>query len=102
MWNSQHHTIALNNWYNRSNDNEKQQRLSHILEIVPDLRVVPVSFVANLITFILDLAYLASIRGYLKLDKCLSDKLREYQEIPNRDLNTSNSNNNINSKHIPL
>ncbi|CAF0830698.1 unnamed protein product [Rotaria sordida] len=89
MWNSQHHTTplrttlltALAEWYNRSNDNEQQQRLSRVLEIVQDLKALPVLLAAQPITFILDLACLASRRGYLKLDKWLSDKLREHQDL---------------------
>ncbi|CAF4148281.1 unnamed protein product, partial [Rotaria sp. Silwood2] len=89
MWNSQHHTTALRttlltalaDWYNRSNDNEQQQRLSRVLEIVQDLKALPILLAAQPITFILDLACLASRRGYLKLDKWLSDKLREHQDL---------------------
>ncbi|CAM4904070.1 unnamed protein product [Rotaria socialis] len=89
MWNSQHHITqlrtslltALADWYNRSSDNEQQQRLSRVLEIVQDLKALPILLAAQPITFILDLACLASRRGYLKLDKWLSDKLREHQDL---------------------
>ncbi|CAF3833846.1 unnamed protein product, partial [Rotaria sordida] len=89
MWNSQHHTTALRttlltslaDWYNRANDNEQQQRLSRVLEVVQDLKTLPTLLGAQPMTFILDLACLASRRGYLKLDKWLSDKLREHQEL---------------------
>jgi hypothetical protein len=82
-----HHTAALRttlltslaDWYNRTNDNEQQQRLGRVLEIVQDLKALPILLAAQPITFILDLACLASKRGYLKLDKWLSDKLREHQ-----------------------
>jgi CCR4-NOT transcription complex subunit 1 len=82
-----HHSTALRttlltslaDWYNRSNDNEQQQRLSRVLEIVQDLKALPILLQAQPITFILDLACLASRRGYLKLDKWLSDRLREHQ-----------------------
>lgn len=70
---------ALAEWYNRSSDNEQQQRLSRVLEIVQDLKALPILLAAQPIPFILDLACLASRRGYLKLDKWLSDKLREHQ-----------------------
>ena len=50
-----------------------------MLEIVQDLKALPILLAAQPITFILDLACLASKRGYLKLDKWLSDKLREHQ-----------------------
>ncbi len=70
---------SLADWYNRSNENEQQQRLSRVLEIVQDLKALPVLLRAQPIPFILDLACLASRRAYLKLDKWLSDKLREHQ-----------------------
>jgi len=49
------------------------------LEIVQDLKALLILLAAQPIPFILDLACLASRRGYLKLDKWLSDKLREHQ-----------------------
>jgi hypothetical protein len=49
------------------------------LEVVQDLKTLPTLLAAKPMTFILDLACLASRRGYLKLDKWLSDKLREHQ-----------------------
>ena len=70
---------SLADWYSRSNDNEQQQRLSRVLEIVQDLKALPILLQAQPIPFILDLACLASRRGYLKLDKWLSDRLREHQ-----------------------
>jgi CCR4-NOT transcription complex subunit 1 len=84
-----HHTNALRttlltslaDWYNRANDNDQQQRLSRVLEVVQDLKTLPTLLGAQPMTFILDLACLASRRGYLKLDKWLSDKLREHQVI---------------------
>ncbi len=72
---------SLADWYNRANDNEQQQRLSRVLEVVQDLKTLPTLLGAQPMTFILDLACLASRRGYLKLDKWLSDKLREHQVI---------------------
>ncbi len=72
---------SLADWYNRANDNEQQQRLSRVLEVVQDLKTLPTLLAAKPMTFILDLACLASRRGYLKLDKWLSDKLREHQVI---------------------
>ncbi len=70
---------SLADWYNRASDNEQQQRLSRVLEVVQDLKTLPTLLAAKPMTFILDLACLASRRGYLKLDKWLSDKLREHQ-----------------------
>ena len=49
------------------------------MEVVQDLKTLPTLLAAKPMTFILDLACLASRRGYLKLDKWLSDKLREHQ-----------------------
>ncbi len=89
MFFSKHNTTTLRttlltslaDWYNRANDNEQQQRLSRVLEVVQDLKTLPTLLAAQPMTFILDLACLASRRGYLKLDKWLSDKLREHQVI---------------------
>ena len=82
-----HHTTVLRTtlltslaeWYHRPNDSEQQQRLSRVLEIVQDLKALPILLAAQPMPFILDLACLASRRGYLKLDKWLSDKIREHQ-----------------------
>ena len=70
---------SLADWYNRANDNEQQQRLGRVLEIVQDLKALLTLLGAQPITFILDLACLASRRGYLKLDKWLTDKLCDHQ-----------------------
>ncbi|CAF0872020.1 unnamed protein product, partial [Didymodactylos carnosus] len=83
-----HHTTALRtslltsmaDWYNRSSESDQQQRLSRVLEVVQDLKTLPVLLNAQPMPFIIDLACLASRRGYLKLDKWLSDKLRDHQE----------------------
>ncbi|CAF0747026.1 unnamed protein product, partial [Didymodactylos carnosus] len=89
IWNSQHHTTALRttlltsmaDWYNRSSESDQQQRLSRVLEVVQDLKTLPTLLNAQPMPFIIDLACLASRRGYLKLDKWLSDKLRDHQEM---------------------
>lgn len=70
---------SLADWYNRANDNEQQQRLGRVLEIVQDLKALLTLLSAQPITFILDLACLASRRGYLKLDKWLTDKFYDHQ-----------------------
>lgn len=87
MWNSSVNTSALRttlltslaDWYNRATDNEQQQRLGRVLEIVQDLKALLTLLGAQPIPFILDLACLASRRGYLKLDKWLTDKLCDNQ-----------------------
>lgn len=71
--------MSMNESYIRSDSD--QSRLSRILDIAQDLKAL-----SNLLNsrdsrffmFVIDLACLASRREYLKLDKWLSDKLREH------------------------
>lgn len=71
--------LSMNEWYIRSDSD--QSRLSRILDVAQDLKAL-----SNLLNsrdsrffmFVIDLACLASRREYLKLDKWLSDKLREH------------------------
>ncbi|XP_039287191.1 LOW QUALITY PROTEIN: CCR4-NOT transcription complex subunit 1 [Nilaparvata lugens] len=57
-----------------------QVRLSRILEIAQDLKVLYALKFLQSLPFIIDLACLASRREYLKLDKWLGDKIREHGE----------------------
>ncbi|CAF1576548.1 unnamed protein product, partial [Adineta ricciae] len=91
MWNFQSQTnrlrttllTSLADWYTRANDNDQQQlqRLGRILETVQDLKCLPVLLGAQPMFFVLDLACLASRRGYLKLDKWLFDRLCVHREF---------------------
>lgn len=83
-WASQHSAVksivvhAMAEWYLRGDFD--QTRLSRILDIAQDLKVLPVLLNAQNFIFIIDLACLASRREFLKLDKWLSDKIREHGE----------------------
>lgn len=67
---------SMADWYARGDGD--QIRLSRILDVAQDLKAL--SMLLNLTTFmfVIDLACLASRREYLKLDKWLSDKVREH------------------------
>lgn len=69
---------AMAEWYLRG-DND-QTRLSRILDVAQDLKALSLLLNAQSFPFVIDLACLASRRGYLKLDKWLSDKSREHGE----------------------
>lgn len=59
---------------------EQQTRLSRILDVAQDLKALSMLLNSSPFSFVIDLAALASRREYLKLDKWLTDKLREHQE----------------------
>lgn len=69
---------AMAEWYLRGDYD--QTRLSRILDVAQDLKVLHLLLNANSFVFIIDLACLASRREFLKLDKWLSDKIREHGE----------------------
>ncbi|ODN04366.1 CCR4-NOT transcription complex subunit 1 [Orchesella cincta] len=69
---------AMAEWYLRGDYD--QTRLSRILDVAQDLKVLHLLLNANSFIFIIDLACLASRREFLKLDKWLSDKIREHGE----------------------
>ncbi|KAL0280391.1 UNVERIFIED_CONTAM: hypothetical protein PYX00_001693 [Menopon gallinae] len=69
---------AMAEWYLRG-DND-QTRLSRILDVAQDLKALSLLLNAQSFPFVIDLACLASRRGYLKLDKWLTDKSREHGE----------------------
>lgn len=71
--------MSMNESYIRSDSD--QSRLSRILDIAQDLKALSSllnSRDSRFFIFVIDLACLASRREYLKLDKWLSDKLREH------------------------
>lgn len=62
-------------WYlNAEND---QTRLSRILDIAQDLKALLLLLSTQQYNFMIDLACLASRREYLKLEKWMTDKIRE-------------------------
>lgn len=69
---------AMAEWYLRGDYD--QTRLSRILDVAQDLKVLHLLLNATSFIFIIDLACLASRREFLKLDKWLSDKIREHGE----------------------
>jgi len=69
-------------WYLRGGDPNDQTRLSRILDVAQDLKALSTLLNASQFTFVVDLACLASRREYLKLDKWLSDKIREHRVSP--------------------
>ncbi|ESO94093.1 hypothetical protein LOTGIDRAFT_239532 [Lottia gigantea] len=71
------HSMA--EWYMRG-DQHDQMRLSRILDVAQDLKALSMLLNATPFAFVIDLACLASRRGYLKLDKWLSDKISEHKE----------------------
>ncbi|GAB1606660.1 Hypothetical predicted protein [Argonauta hians] len=71
------HSMA--DWYMRS-DCQDQIRLARILDVAQDLKALSMLLNATPFPFVIDLACLASRREYLKLDKWLSDKIREHRE----------------------
>lgn len=83
-WNSANFGVALKNiimmsmseWYLRGEND--QARLSRILEVAQDLKALSNLLNSRTFMFVIDLACLASRREYLKLEKWLSDKLREH------------------------
>lgn len=83
-WNSPHLNMkqvvmrAMSAWCQQSDYD--QSRLSRILEVAQDLKALNILLTATPFPFIIDLACLASRREYLKLDKWLTDKMREQGE----------------------
>lgn len=71
------HSMA--EWYMRGEQHD-QIRLSRILDVAQDLKALSMLLNATPFAFVIDLACLASRREYLKLDKWLSDKIREHGE----------------------
>lgn len=71
------HSMA--EWYMRGEQYD-QAKLSRILDVAQDLKSLSMLLNGTPFAFVIDLAALASRREYLKLDKWLSDKIREHGE----------------------
>lgn len=69
---------AIAEWYIRGDHD--QTRLSRILDVAQDLKALSTLLNAQSFPFVIDLACLASRREYLKLDKWLTDKIRDHGE----------------------
>lgn len=70
--------LCMADWYLRGGDPNDQTRLSRILDVAQDLKALSMLLNISQFTFVVDLACLASRREYLKLDKWLTDKIREH------------------------
>ena len=70
--------MSMSEWYLRGDPD--QSRLSRILDVAQDLKALSNLLNSRTFMFVIDLACLASRREYLKLEKWLSDKLREHQD----------------------
>ncbi|KAM4618706.1 CCR4-NOT transcription complex subunit 1 isoform 12-T12 [Polymixia lowei] len=71
------HSMA--EWYMRG-EHYDQAKLSRILDVAQDLKSLSMLLNGTPFAFVIDLAALASRREYLKLDKWLTDKIREHGE----------------------
>lgn len=69
---------AMTDWYMKASDQEQNTRLSRILDVSQDLKALSILLNGQPLTFNIDLACLAARRGYLKLDKWLSDRIRDH------------------------
>ncbi|KAK4872711.1 hypothetical protein RN001_014740 [Aquatica leii] len=69
---------AMADWYARGEYD--QTRLSRILDVAQDLKALSMLLNAQSYPFIIDLACLASRREYLKLEKWITDKIRDHGE----------------------
>ncbi|XP_035741230.1 CCR4-NOT transcription complex subunit 1-like isoform X2 [Vespa mandarinia] len=70
---------AMAEWYIRGDHD--QTRLSRILDVAQDLKALSALLNAQSFPFVIDLACLASRREYLKLEKWLTDKIRDHGEV---------------------
>ncbi|XKL59833.1 hypothetical protein PGB90_000849 [Kerria lacca] len=85
LWHNQNIAIkqlliqSMADWYVRGESD--QTRLSRILDIAHDLKALSLLLNSPSLQFSIDLACLASRREYLKLEKWLSDKVRDQGEV---------------------
>ncbi|XP_066506128.1 CCR4-NOT transcription complex subunit 1 isoform X2 [Hoplias malabaricus] len=70
---------SMAEWYTRGEQFD-QAKLSRILDVAQDLKSLSMLLNGTPFAFVIDLAALASRREYLKLDKWLTDKIREHGE----------------------
>lgn len=88
-WNQQVNSVAIRTlmmsamteWYMKVTDNEQNVRLARILDVSQDLKALSLLLNGQPLIFNIDLACLAARRGYLKLDKWLSDRIRDHGEL---------------------
>jgi len=88
-WNQSYHTHsirtmimnAMADWYTKAQDAEQNIRLARILDVSQDLKALSILLNGQPLIFNIDLACLAARRGYLKLDKWMSDRIRDHGEL---------------------
>jgi CCR4-NOT transcription complex subunit 1 len=69
---------SMADWYLRGDSD--QTRLTRILDVAQDLKGLSLLLAEQTYPFVIDLACLASRRGFLKLDKWLTDKMQQQGE----------------------
>ena len=69
---------AMADWYTKAHDTEQSIRLARILDVSQDLKALSILLNGQPLLFNIDLACLAARRGYLKLDKWMSDRIRDH------------------------
>ena len=72
---------AMTDWYMKAQDAEQNIRLARILDVSQDLKALSTLLNGQPLIFNIDLACLAARRGYLKLDKWMSDRIRDHGEL---------------------
>jgi CCR4-NOT transcription complex subunit 1 len=88
-WNQHYNTqpirnlimTAMTDWYVKAQDTEQNIRLARILDVSQDLKALSILLNGQPLLFNVDLACLAARRGYLKLDKWTSDRIRDHGEL---------------------
>ena len=68
----------MSDWY-MSGDNADHSRMARILDVAQEVKALSSMLAVNQFPFIIDLACWAAKREFLKLDKWVIDKLKEYQ-----------------------
>jgi len=69
---------GMADWFLKGGEENDQTRLSRILDVAQDLKALSMLLNISQFSFVVELACLASRREYLKLDKWLSDKIRDH------------------------
>jgi CCR4-NOT transcription complex subunit 1 len=69
---------SMTDWYMKASEMDQNSRLARILDVSQDLKALFVLLNGHPMIFNIDLACLAARRGYLKLDKWMSDRIRDH------------------------
>jgi CCR4-NOT transcription complex subunit 1 len=71
---------SMADWYTKAQDAEQNIRLARILDVSQDLKALSILLNGQPLIFniVLFQACLAARRGYLKLDKRMSDRIRDH------------------------